>query len=69
MKLVRQTGTLELWEAGPYGHAGVAVTGSTPRTGDMRIVLDLTPAQCLDVARELTLTARRALSQSNAEGT
>lgn len=63
MKITRPTGDLELWGA-CGGYAGLALDGTTPRTGFIRIVVDLTPTQCLLVAEELIRIAAIAVPAS-----
>jgi len=62
LKLTRPTGDVELGPSGPSGHAFLALDGHTPATGFIRIVVDLSPDHCLDMAAELIVIARRARS-------
>ncbi len=63
MKIIRPTGTLELCESGPLGYAAIALDGHTQRTGGIRIIVDLTPAQALELAGELVKIAAAGLRE------
>ncbi len=67
MLIVTPIAHLTLGASGPRGHAVLEVIktapGDTRSVHDRRVVVPLTPAQALDVARQLILIATAGISE------